>query len=153
MLCHAAMIAPAPGVSENESVQTAMELLSKSKAGIVPVIDDSGILVGAFSISSVLKSIMPVTVPVAGGFMPDVQLPAAPGMTKRLEKIMQARLHEVMDRKPPVAGPGSSLTDAIALLLAGNAAIIVIEPESKKPLGVITPESAYLEISRMKDSR
>lgn len=151
MPCHSAMTKNLVTVTQDQTIEDVLAVMSKKKLDAVPVIDSDKKLVGLFSINILLKNLLPVSVSI-DGTQNEVSLKAAPGVAKRLKKVGPLQVSELMERKLNLVYPDTPTWEGINYLVQYGPPILVIERETKKLLGVITPSSALDELQRLKDS-
>jgi CBS domain-containing protein len=150
MSCRAAMTEKFTTVSPGDAVESVLKDMKKSKIDFMPVVDEAGKLAGLFSLQILMKNLLPVSVPVTGGFGPDVKLPAAPGIAKRLNKLHTLVVSDLMDRKVNTISPEIPIWEAVNLLVQQGSPLLVVE-QSGKAVGMITAQSALDELNRLKD--
>lgn len=153
MPCHAAIVEKALVLKDDITVEDALLEMKKKKAEVAPVINKDKMLVGMFSYQILMRNLLPVSVAMSDGIQLDVKLPAAPGIAKRLKKVLPLQVETVMERKDiQTIYAESPLWEGVNLLVQYNQPLCVIEPETNKYIGIITQESAYNELQRLKDS-
>lgn len=140
-------LAFAPG----DSVQRAIDDLKKNKVEAAPVVDEDGRLLGVFSLTALMKNLLPVSVPVAGGIMMDVKISAAPGIAKRLAKVNTLTVGELMDHKVNAITPDTPIWETVNVLLQYGGPVVIVEPGTGIVRGVLTAESIMNELSKMND--
>ena len=99
MPSHAAMVSKPVTVSPDLNVEKAIETLQKNKIDAAAVVDEEGALVGLFSLTVMMKNLLPVSVVVQDGIQLDIPIKAAPGIAKRLRKVYPLTVAEIMERK------------------------------------------------------
>ncbi len=152
MPCHAAMIDKALSVSADEEVEKTLAKMKKAKVETAAVVDKDGVLEGVFSISVLFQNTLPVNVGIDGtGNGTSMQISGAPGVAKRLRKAMVLSVGEVMDRKPSVVYPDTSIWEGIKLLMEHGDTVMVIDQETKKFLGMMQARSALEELIRLQE--
>ena len=137
-------------LSSGHSIEDALAILRDSHTDVLPVLDADGRMEGVFSLAILMKNLLPVSVPV-GGLDIDVRIAAAPGIGKRLAKMQVLRVGDLMDRKAASIDPGVPLWEAIGLLMQVGAPLFVVDQGTRKLLGMMTYQSAFDQLSRMKD--
>lgn len=152
MPSHAAMNDKFLTASPGDNVEETLNAMKKARADIVPVIDDKGAVLGVFTIDLVLENLLPVSVAMNDGIQLDIQIGAAPGIAKRLKKVLPLTVGDVMNRKFNAVYPETPLWETVNQIVMHNRPIIVVEPKSGKALGIINSQSALEELNRMKDS-
>ena len=153
MPCHAAIADKHLVLKEDVKVEKALKDLKKANVSFAAVTDKAGILVGFFSYAVLMQNLLPVSVAMADGIQLDVTIPAAPGVAKRLKNVMPLPLLQIMERKSiAIVYPDTPLWEGINIIAQNNMPLCVIEPESRKYIGLITPQSAFDELQRLKES-
>lgn len=152
MPCHAAMTKRYLSLSPDEPVEEALARMKQEKVESAPVVDEDGKLAGLFSIQVLMKNLLPVSVAVSGGVQLDVAVRAAPGIAKRLRKVGPLKVADLMDRKPVSVNPETPTWEGVNTLVTNGAPLFVVERETGVLTGVITFQSAFDELERLKDS-
>lgn len=151
MPCHSAMTTDVLTAKPDQTVEEVLAQLQKSKADVVPILNDEGKLEGVFSLPILMKHVLPVSVPMVGGGQMDVSMVAAPGIAKRLRKVDSLPVSELMERKVAVVNPDTPTWEGIQFIMEQNGPLMVIEKNTDKFLGVMDYHSAIAEIQRLKD--
>ena len=141
MPCHAAMIEKPVTLKPDVTVEKALKELKKKKIDTAAVVDDDGVMIGVFSVNSLIKNLLPVSVAVNDGIQLDVKMPAAPGIAKRLKKVYPVTIDQLMERKFEFVYPETPIWEAINLLVLNKLPIFVVENENNKFLGMIDFQS------------
>ncbi len=152
MPCHAAMMEKIVTLSADKTVEDAVKILDKHKIDALPVINEDGVFEGLFGRRSLMKNLLPVSVAMSDGIQLDVKIPAAPGIAKRLRKVMPLPIGDFMDRKVPSVQPDMALWQCVSLLVQHGGPLPVLEAETERFVGLITLESALKELIRLKSS-
>ncbi len=153
MPCHAAIVDKALVLKTDMTVEKALKDMAKAKSEAAAVVDKKGIVAGFFSHQLLMKNLLPVSVAMADGIQLDVKIPAAPGIAKRLKKVLPLTVEEIMERKEfPIVYPSTPLWEGVNLLVQHGQSLTVIDPDTKKYIGLITQTSALNELERLKDS-
>jgi CBS-domain-containing membrane protein len=150
MPCSAAMIEKVLTALTEDEVESTVAAMKKANIDLVPVVDEKGVAVGAFTYHQLFENLLPVA--VSDGFGGSINIGAAPGVAKRLKKVLPLKVSDLMDRKITAVYPETPLWEGVGLLVQTNAPVLVVEPKSGKLLGVITNQSALDELNRLKDS-
>ena len=150
MPCHAAILDKALVLKEETSIEKALADMAKKKTEFAAVTNKDGILTGFFSYQILMKNLLPVSIAMNDGIQIDMKLPAAPGIAKRLRKVMPLPIKDLMEHKNfPVVHPETPLWEGVNLLVQYGQPLCVIEPVTQKYLGIITQESALNELQRL----
>lgn len=138
MSCKDAMVKKVAVARQTDTVEQALALLKKEPGGIVPVVDGDGrTVVGIFSRRLLLQEILPasVNVPVAGEVdsvsmpMSSGMLAAAPGLSKRLQKLMLQPLSAVVPLKFASVSAETPLWEGIGKLSEAGESLPVVDEE------------------------
>ena len=152
MPCHAAIAEKSLTFKPDTEVEAVLKEMKKKKQDVAAIVNDKGELEGMFSLTILMKNLLPVSVAMADGVQLDVTVQAAPGIAKRLKKVYPLTIVEVMDRKYKAVYPETSIWEAIQHLVNTNEPLAVIEGENNKYLGFITADSAMDELQRLQES-
>lgn len=131
------------------TVEQALKELKKNKTAFAPVVED-GLLLGVFSIGRLLKEALPVSVVLgleAGGGIPNVRIPNAPGMGKRLQRVMTSTVASVMDRTVSAVGANAPLEAAIREIAERAEPVCAVDAEGMF-LGLVTDESVLAALEK-----
>jgi CBS-domain-containing membrane protein len=149
MPCHAAMSKDAIKLKMEMSVEEALKALAKKKADAAPVVDKDGVFQGLFTVRNLFKNLLPVSVAMADGIQLDVNVSAAPGAAKRLNKVKPLPLQDFLVRRCPRVAPGTPLWEGLQMIVQEGGPLVVVDPDSGKLLGHITEASMMEEVERM----
>lgn len=153
MPCHAAIIEKALVLKSDQPLEKALKDMKKANVDHAAVKDQDGIICGFFSYSILMKNLLPVSVVMNEGVQLDVTIRAAPGIAKRLKKVMPLTIDNFMERKNfPIVYPQTPLWEGINLIVQTNMPLTVAEPETHKYIGIISHGSALEELQRLQDS-
>lgn len=142
MPCNDAMIADVITVKPDQTVGDAMEIFDHDHIRAVPVIDDQGTLVGLFSLNVILTNLLPVSVTMEDGLQRlDFVVGAGPGIAKRLRKLKDRKIAEVMKTDCVVTHPDMALWEAIRLMSKHGSPIPVVAEKTGKLEGIISGQS------------
>jgi CBS domain-containing protein len=124
----------AVSIGPDDNVESALAMLRKKKLFAVPVVDKTGVLVGIFGYRQILRELLPVSVATGGG---NLNIEAAPGIGRRMQRIGPGHVHEVMDRNPEVVGANAQVWEVVRLLVEFGGPLPVIDENTNRFLGVI----------------
>lgn len=151
MPCNAATIKQAVSISTEDSVEKALEILREQQIDALPVLGKNGKLEGVFSTRILLKNLLPVSVTTGDDIFMDVKIGAAPGVAKRLRKVLPYKVGEFMQRKVNSVAPSTPLWEGVNMLVHHGAPVFVVEPETGKFIGMLTEQSIIDELERVQD--
>ncbi len=149
MPCETAILTNVYTVKPDMSVEDALTYIHEKNVRAMPVIDDSGNLVGMFSLEALLKSLLPVSVTMDEGLQKlGFVVGAGPGIAKRLKKVQVQNVVDVMLKDIIVAHPSTALWEAIRLMVKYGSPIPVVEENSAKFIGIISEQSAMTDLEQ-----
>lgn len=152
MPCHAAIAEKTITLSPDTEVEKAVKELQKKKQEAAAVVNDKGVVEGLFSLTILMKNLLPVSVTLNDGIQLDMKVSAAPGIAKRLKKVSPLSISEIMDRRFDAVGPETPIWEAVNMLVSHHTILVVTEGENNKYLGLITAQSLMDELKRLQES-
>ena len=151
MPCHSAICKKTVIVSHNDTVENVLQAIKKAKVFAAAVKDDDGNFIGTFSEKVLLNNLIPVSFATSKGVQIDIKVQAAPGIAKRLAKVMPLSVSELMDRKPSTVSPDDPIWQGVATLTKHGEPLCVVDDKGKF-LGMITYESLVNDLQDMSTS-
>lgn len=148
MPCHTAISPVKITVKPNDYVEDVLGMLHGEHVTHAAVLDDDGTLAGVFSFKTLLGSLIPVSVAMAGGVQLDVNVVAAPGVAKRLNNVKRHPVSEVMDRKPHKVSPDAPIWEGVSLLIRNGGPLCVCD-DNDVFHGFITYSSLITDLENM----
>lgn len=148
MACYSAIDNKTAIVLPEDIVENVLKALKKSKAITAAVVDKDGRFCGIISKPILLRNLVSVPVITSGEVQIGMNIPAAPGVAKRLGKVLPLCVTEVMDRKPKTILPNEPIWEAASQLSQNREAICVIDDKGKF-MGIITYDSMVEELQNM----
>jgi CBS domain-containing protein len=142
MPCQDALIKKALTAKPDQPIEKILKDMKKGGLSLVPVLDDDKRPVGVISLARLLNESLPVALDAGNDLARmTVVIPNAPGMGKRLQRIMDSPAGEIMDRQLRVVYPGTPMEAAIRLLKENAEPVIMVDPEEGAFLGLVTVQS------------
>ena len=128
-------------VSPTTTVAEAIDVLQKQGVRCLPVVDGQKQFMGWFSFQQVFRSILPAAVMMEGGLDNiDFVFGTAPGAAKKLRKIEQLTVAEVMARDYATAQADTPTWEMLRLLIKYGSPLPVVEDDGRF-LGIISDQS------------
>lgn len=138
-------------IHPDESVATAFQIIKKSRARFLPVVDSDGKYVGVFTAPTLLKLILPraatigmsseaTRVPIENlGFM---NLTKADFDTQ-VERLREEKVSDNLSNPAniPVAAPDTPVMEGIFLVWKYKRHVILVEPDTKRFVGTVSSNS------------
>lgn len=153
MPCHTAMIKDFKTLKPDQTIEEIFPILKKSPLGIMPVVDEKGVLLGQVSAHLLLRNLIPVSMDVQNGLqIENVKIGAAPGVAKRLKRLKVQTVRDVMERKVTAVTPDTPIWEGVNLLVHYGGPLLVIEDVTNKLVGMITNVSMLLDLEKMENS-
>ncbi len=152
MSSRAAMKEKFLSASPADGVEETLTAMKKADLCMVAVVDETGAAVGVFTIDLVLENLLPLSIAMNDGVQFDIKIGAAPGIAKRLKKVLPLTVGDLMSRKFNAVYPETPLWETVNQIVMNGKPVIVVEPKSGKALGIIDSRSAFNELDRLKDN-
>lgn len=145
MNCQTIMTQPPAILTARTAVGLAMKALLSSQLSSLPVVDESGVCLGMFS----LRTVMGIMLPRAATIAEHVDLAfvnESPDVLRsRLQAIADDPVERHLERDFPHVTPETSLVEAVLLMYRGRRVLPVIDGGNKL-LGIVTASSAVARI-------
>lgn len=142
MPCQDLMITNVITVRPDQTVGEAMEVFEMEHIRSVPVVDENNVLVGLFSLKVILENFLPVSAVMEDGLQRlNFVVGAAPGIAKRLRKLKDKTISEVMQKDCLVTYGDTATWEAVRLMARYGSPIPVVEKKSHKLIGLISSQS------------
>jgi CBS domain-containing protein len=134
-------------INPNNTVHQALEIFEINNIRSLPVIDESGRLVGLFGLRHILLNLLPKSATMQDGLPRlDFVMGAAPGIAKRLKKIYNEPVSEYMDKNPTVLYPGTSTWEALRVMALHGSPISIVEEKTGNFVGMISRQSLIADM-------
>jgi len=137
-------------VRPDSSVPEAADVLADNRIATLPVIDETGKLVGVMRDDDLLASEAKVHVPTFINFL-GLGVPF-PGEMKHLEhelkKVAGASVRDVMNDDPPTIKPDQTLEDVATLMHETNVNSVPVVDDDGKVVGIVTRADLVRDIAR-----
>jgi CBS domain-containing protein len=134
----------------DQSVTDAADLLAERNIGAMPVVDESGKLVGLLRDDDLIASEARVHVPTFINFL-GLGVPF-PGemhhLEKELKKIAGATVADVMDSEPPTITPDASIADLATLMHDKSVTHVPVVDADNKVVGIVARGDVVRFIAR-----
>jgi CBS-domain-containing membrane protein len=132
-----------------DTVEQAMTLLDQHYVRFLPVVDEEGRLQGMFGTHVLLKNLLPVSVTMEDGLQRlDFVIGAAPGVSKRLHKLLPVEIGTILQRDPVVVHSDTATWEVIRLIVRHGSPLPVVEEKTGKLLGIVTEQSIIADMNR-----
>lgn len=151
MPCYSAIAPKNVNVSADDTVENVLQMLDRENVRTAAVFDSEGAFIGIFSKEVVLKNLIPVSVVMTDDVQIDMKIEAAPGIAKRLSKVMPLPVYDLMDRKPTKVTPDDPIWEGVSQLTKRGEPLCVIDKKGKYH-GMITYESLVNDLQNMDTS-
>ena len=155
MSCRDALVTNILTATSDQTVEAILKDMRKNNISLVPIIDSDNVLVGQFSIGLLLEDTLPVSLAVGGAAggeksMTNVVIPAASGLSRRLQRSLAAPVSALMERPAYILHPDASLETAIQQVRQAGNPVPVVERDKNILLGLISQESILDSLEKNK---
>lgn len=150
--CSEAMIEKLITINPENTVKQAFEIFEINNIRSLPVVDDEGQLVGLFGLRHILLNLLPKSASMQDGLTRlDFVVGAAPGIAKRLKKIYNVPVKELMDENPLVLHPETATWEALRVMALHGSPISIVEEKTGKFKGMISRQSLLADLHDLMD--
>lgn len=145
--CSEAMVKAIISINPENTIKQALEIFEKNNIRSLPVIDEGGKLVGLFGLKHVLLNLLPASATMQDGLPRlDFVMGAAPGIAKRLKKVYNMPVSELMDKNPMVLYPDTSTWEALRVIALHGSPISIVEKDTGNFAGMISRQSLIADM-------
>ncbi|MCB1721053.1 MAG: CBS domain-containing protein [Rhodospirillales bacterium] len=158
MPCNDAMITDVITARPGQTVAEVLELFSKHNIRSLPIVDEKNSVVGLFSFSHLLYSLLPVPATMGDHMVRlkhmdislDHLLGASPWVAKRLNIILPKTMEEVMLKHPVCVRADSPLREGIRLMVKYDSPLPVVDHDNtRKLVGLISSQSVLKALMKI----
>lgn len=129
-------------VSPGQLVGEVMDLFEHEHIRSVPVTDLNGVVVGLFSLRSVLSHLLPAAATMEDGVQRlDFIIGAAPGVAKRLRKLREKKVEDVMEKNCVVAHEDTPTWEIVRLMAKHGSPLPVVEEKTGKLKAMVSSQT------------
>ncbi len=137
-------------IHPDDTVAKAFDIIRDSRARFLPVVDENGIFVGAFTAPTLIKMILPKAALI--GRSSDARVPISnlsfmdltkEDFRKEIEQLNEERVGDHLSNPAniPVAAPDTPVMEGIFLIHKFKRHVFLVEPETKRFVGTVSPNS------------
>lgn len=150
--CSEAMIETIITIHPDNTVKQAFEIFEINNIRSLPVVDDAGNLIGLFGLKHILFNLLPKSATMQDGLPRlDFVMGAAPGIAKRLKKIYDVPVRELMDTNPMVLYPDTATWEALRVMALHGSPVSIVEENTGKFIGMISRQSLLVDLHKLMD--
>jgi CBS domain-containing protein len=136
------MIENVISVRADQTVGAVMDLFEHEHIRSVPVTDEAGVVVGLFSLRSVLSHLLPAAATMEDGLQRlDFIIGAAPGVAKRLRKLRDKKVAEVMETNCVVAHEDTPTWEIVRLMAKHGSPLPVVDEKTGRLKAMVSSQT------------
>ncbi|MDH5722125.1 MAG: CBS domain-containing protein [Alphaproteobacteria bacterium] len=151
MPCHVAIDENSAVASPQTTIEEALTLIRKKNLAALVVMDETEQVIGIFSSKSLLSNIIPVSFAMSDGVQLDVKIEAAPGVSKRMIKLLPLSITEGMERKYNYVESDAPIWEGVTKITKYGGPLVVLD-KKKKFKGLVTYESLIKALENTKQA-
>lgn len=149
MPCRDAMIARLTTARSDQNVGEVLDSFEEKNIRSIPVVAADGTFEGLFTMQVVLKNLLPVAASMEDGLENlDFVIGATPGIAKRLKKLREKTVGEVMMKNCITLEPDTHTWEAVRVMKEHGSPIPIIDTDGKL-VGMISTHSLMRELQRV----
>ena len=147
--CIEAIIKNPVCLKPNQTVKEAMNIFKEEDIRSLPVLDDEGRYLGLFGLRHVLVKLLPTSVAMKDGLENiDFIQDATPGISKRLKKLYDVPVSEVMDPEGITLEPDTATWEALRVMALHGSPVALVDKETQKFEGLISRQTLLADLER-----
>ena len=148
--CSDSMIQGVLTLKPETSVAEALAIFEEHDIRSIPVVDDTGKLVGLFGLKHLLLGLLPASATMEDGLRRlDFVIGAAPGIAKRLKKVKQKAIGDIMDKNPMVLYQDTATWEALRVMAVHGSPISIVEEKTGNFVGMISRKSLLTSLDKL----
>lgn len=151
MPCHSATITNPLTVKPDTLIEDVLAKMAKKKTDYAVIVDKDKIVQGLFSAQILMKNLLPVSVAMADGVSVNLGVRAAPGIAKRLKKVLPLPVSDIMERKLHFVRPETAIWEGINALVQYGDPLVVVEDENLRFMGLMVASAALEDLQKLDD--
>jgi len=150
MPCSDAMIPNIMTARADQNVGDVLKIFEEHNFRSIPVVDAAGNFEGLFTMQVVLRNLLPTAAVIEDGVDNlDFMVGAAPGAAKRLKKLQEKTIGEVMQTDCVTLEVDTNTWEAVRIMKTHGSPIPVVEKGSRKFAGMISTHSLMRELQQI----
>lgn len=124
----------------DEPLGTAIDFMTKSHMGLIPVVEEDGAFAGLLGGEMLMKSLIPKTLTIARGGPEHLAFfhESKEEMRERMDDVRGRTIRSVLDPRIKSVKPKDPLINALQILAGGQNVVPVVDPDSHELLGAIS---------------
>ena len=137
--CTRAMVTDVTTIGPDQTVEEALAIFKEKSIRNVPVVDNDGTFLGLLGLHQILVNLLPKAVTMNHGLERlDFVIGAAPGIAKRLVKLHDVPVSEVMNKEPSIAHCSTSTIEALRIMAMQGSPVVITDKENGHFKGIIS---------------
>jgi len=149
MTCETAMIENVFTIHPDQTVGEAMKIFEEKHIRGVPVVENDK-LVGLFTMKHLLNGLLPKAASMEDGLQRlDFVIGTSPGVAKKLKKLRDQKIREIMNGNCVVVNPDTPTWELIRMMVKYGSPLPVVEEGTGKFAGLVSSQSLLAEMHRL----
>lgn len=139
MPCRDAMITNLVTAKAEQKVGEILDLFSEKGFHSIAVVSNDGLFEGLITMRVLFRQLLPTAALIEGGLDNlDFMIGAAPGAAKRLKKLREKTVSEIMDTRCETLEPHTNSWEAVRVMVQHGSPVPVVEESTRKFVGMIS---------------
>lgn len=148
--CKEAMVDKIITINPENTVKQALEIFEINNIRSLPVVDENQHLLGIFGLKHLLFSLLPKSVTMEDGLTRlDFVVGGAPAIAKKLKKMQNTPVKDIMDKNPAVLHPDTATWEALRVMAIHGSPVVIVEEDTGKFTGMISRLSLLNDMNRL----
>jgi CBS-domain-containing membrane protein len=126
-----------------------LDIFQKQNIRSLPVLDAEGRYLGIFGLRHILMGLLPMAVQMKNGLENlDFIEGASPGISKRLKKLYNVKVSDLLDPEAITVEPDTQTWEALRVMAYHGSPVALVEKETQKFRGLISRQTLLAELQQ-----
>jgi CBS-domain-containing membrane protein len=140
--CTKAIVKDVVTATPNQTVEDILKVFKEKNIRNIPVLDDAGKFLGLFGLQQIAVNLLPKSAAMEDGVDNlNFIVGATPGIAKRLRKLHEVQIGELLNTKAATVTPETSTIEALLVLAKRGSPVAIIDDQTNEFKGVITRQT------------
>ncbi len=140
--CEKAIVKDVVTVTPDQTVEEILKIFKEKNIRNIPVLDNEGKFLGLVGLQQILVNLLPKSAVMEDGLDNlNFVVGATPGMAKRLRKLHEVSIAELIKTDAATVTPETSTIEALLVLAKRGSPVAIIDEDTKEFKGVITRQT------------
>ena len=145
--CIDAIIKEPVCLTPDQTVREAMEIFNIQNIRSLPVLDSEDRFLGIFGLRHLLMGLLPMAVQIKDGLENlDFMEGTSPGISKRLRKLYNVKVSDLLDPEAITLEPDTPTWEALRVMVYHGSPVSLVDKKTQKFKGLISRQTLLSEL-------